>query len=145
MKNPQGCHTHIWLKKRQSCQNYTILWAHEDNRISFFPLFNEKIFALMSIFCKKKRLFSKKHSALMHIFLSKKRPSSKNTMLSCLWLHFFVKNPCCHAHIWLQKPQFCQYYSILWAKKVKKIPFLPIFHGKITALMPMICKKTSIL
>ena len=50
---PPRCHTHIWLKKRQSCQNYTIFWANEDNRISFFPLFNEKIFALMSIFCKK--------------------------------------------------------------------------------------------
>ena len=90
---PPRCHTHIWLKKRQSCQNYTILWAHEDNRISFFPLFNEKIFALMSIFCKKKRLFSKKHSALMPIFLSKKRPSSQKHGALMSLITFFRKKP----------------------------------------------------
>ena len=37
--------------------------------------------------------------------------------------------------------QFCQNYTILWAIKVNKIPFFPIFHEKIDAFMNIFCKK----
>ena len=29
-------------KKRQFCQNYTILWAQKDNKMSFFPIFHKE-------------------------------------------------------------------------------------------------------
>ena len=52
----------------------------------------------------------------------------------------FFKKSCCHAHDWPTKRQFCQNYTLLWAKKVNRMPFFPISHEKITALMPIFCK-----
>ena len=54
---------------------------------------------------------------------------------------FFRKKPMLPCPYLVTKPQFCQYYSILWAKKVKKIPFLPIFTEKSLLSCPWFVKK----
>ena len=38
---PQSCHIHIWIKKRQFWQNYSIWWTQKINRMPFFPIFHE--------------------------------------------------------------------------------------------------------
>ena len=101
----------------------------------------------MSIF-RNKRPFSKNHSALMPIFCQKYVHSLKITLLSCpyfikktsilsksrcshvIFSNFSLKTPCCHVHIWSKKRQFCQNYTILWAKKVNRMPFFSDFTRK---------------
>ena len=61
-------------------------------RCSFFPIFHEKLIALMPIFFQKKRPFSKKHNVLIPIFNHKIVHSLKNTVLSCHFFNFFSKN-----------------------------------------------------
>ena len=76
--------------------------------------------------------------------MSKKRPSSqKHNALMSFSLHFSWKNSSCHSHIWSKKRRFCQSYTILWPKKVNRIPFFLIFRTKITALIPIFCKKKN--
>ena len=41
------------IKKRQFCQNNTILWAKEVSMMPFFSHFSEKNIALIPIFCEK--------------------------------------------------------------------------------------------
>ena len=52
-----------------------------------------------------------------------------------------MKNPCCQAHIWSKERQSCQNYTLFWVKKVAGMPFFSIFVWKITALMPIFCRK----
>ena len=79
----------IGKKKRKFCQNYTLLWAKKVNRMPFFPISDEKITALMSIFCQK-RLFSKnKTSTLL-----------KTKCSRVIFSFFFIKTPYSYAHIW---------------------------------------------
>ena len=96
----------------------------------------------------------------VHI-LSTRRPFSKNTLVSC---PYFVKNinsqktrcshiiffsnlkwkiPCCHTHIWSKKCKFCENYTILWAKKVNRMPFFLICHEKISTLIPYFVKNVQ--
>ena len=99
----------------------------------------------MPIFCQKNRPFSKKQAALMTIFCQKKRPfSQKHGALMSFFSNFSWKTPCFHAHIWSKKRQFCQNYTLLWAKEVKRMPFfsLSIFHEKMNALITYIVKTT---
>ena len=83
----------------------------------------------VSYFFARKNINSHAH------ILSKKRSFQKKTLLSCpyfvkktfiisktrcshvIFFNFFMKNPCCHTHIWSKKHQFCQNYTILWDKK----------------------------
>ena len=54
---------------------------------------------------------------------------------------YLLKTPYYHAHIQSKKRQNCQNYKILWAKKVNRMPFFPIFHEKMTFLMPIFYQK----
>ena len=64
---------------------------------------------------------------------------SKHGALS-FFFNFFMKS-CSHAHDWPTKRQFYQNYTLLWAKKVNRMPFFSDFsRKKITALMPIFCK-----
>ena len=66
------------VKKRKFRENCNILWAKKAIKTSFFRIFNEKINALMYIFCKnvhKNTLFSCPY--LLSIFCQKKRPFSQ--------------------------------------------------------------------
>ena len=113
-KHGAWCHLHrIFHEKTMlSCpclaknasilSNYTILGAKKVHMIPFFPIFHEKITALMPVFCKKTSILSKKLCPQV-IF----------------WFNFFMKTPCCHAHIWCKKRQFCQ-NNIKWIMGQKK-------------------------
>ena len=79
----------------------------------FFPIFHEKITA--PIFCQKK-VHSLKNTLLLCPYFVKKRPfSQKHNAPMSFFSNFSWKTPCCHAHIWSKKRQFCQNYAILWA------------------------------
>ena len=80
------CHVHIWSKKRQLCQNYTIFCVQKSNRMPFFSdfsrknncsythVFSKNVYSLwkhnipMPIICRKSP-FSRKHFAHIKFFL----------------------------------------------------------------------------
>ena len=68
---------------------------------------------------------------------------SKHGALS-FFFKFFMKS-CCHAHDWPTKRQFCQNYTLLWAKKVNRMPFFFRFITKNSMLSCPYFVKTSIL
>ena len=114
MKNPLLSCLYL-IKKPSILSKLLILWIKEVNRMLFFflPIFYGKITSLMPIFCQENVHCQKIQCSQVHI-LSKNVQSLKNTVLWCQFLKFFTKTPCCQAHIWLKKRQFCQNYTILW-------------------------------
>ena len=125
---PPCCHVHIWLKKSQFCQNYTILWAKKVNQMPFFSDFTRKNKCSHAHILSKKRTFSKTDTAPMSIFYQNNVRSLKNTVLSRHFFKFFIKNPILPCPYLLKKTrQFCQNYIILWAQKVKRMPFFSYF------------------
>ena len=123
------CHVYIWSKNRQFCQNYLYYGSKKSIGCSFFFRFStEKSPLSCPYFVKKTSTLKKIHCSQVHI-LSKNVQSLKNTVLWCQFFKFFTKTPCCQAHIWLKKRQFCQNYTILWTSQ-KDVLFLPIFHKK---------------
>ena len=112
----------------------------------FFSDFSRKNHCSLTPILSKKRPFSKKHPALMPIFCQKNVHPHKNTVLSChFFLIFYVKPPCSHTHIWSEKRPFCRNNTILWAKKVNRMPFFRFFTKKSLLSCPYFVKKTSIL
>ena len=84
--------------------------------------------------------FSKKHVAVIPIFSQKTVHSLKTRYSHVLFSIFSWKTPCCHAHDWSKKHQFCQNCNLLWplwATKKIGCPFFSISHEKINALMPI--------
>ena len=88
-------------KKRQFCEKYSILLAKKVNRMPFFSdssrnFVKQCLFLLLSCqyFVNKKCILSKIQGALMSFFQN------------------FHEKPL-NAHIWSQKLQFCQNYTIL--------------------------------
>ena len=73
----------------------------------------------MPTFCQKTSILSK-NRALMSFF---QKVFMINMPLSC---------PCS-----VKKHQFCQKYTILWASRVNRMPFFPIFLEKIAVLKPI--------
>ena len=109
----------------------------------FVSYFHEKISTLMPIFCQKNAHSKKITLVSCPYFVKKTSIISKTRCSHVIFFNFFMKNPCCHTHIWSKKHQFCQNYTILWDKKVNRIPVLLIFHQKVTALMPDFCQKNA--
>ena len=91
----------------------------------------------MPIF-ERKRTFSKKHNALMPIFGQK---TSFLTKTRVICFKFCMKDPLLSYPYLVEKYQFCQYYSIVWPKKVNKMVFYAILHEKINARMPIFYQK----
>ena len=68
---------------------------------------------------------------IFRIFLKICEILSQNTVLSCpFFSNFSWKTPCSHAHDWSKKRKFCQNYTLLWAKKVNRMPFFSDFSRK---------------
>ena len=123
------CNAHIWSKKSQFCQN-NIIWAKKVNRMPFFPTSHAKITALMPIFCQQNANSLKTHFSHVHIF-SKNINSLKHTVVSYHFFQSCYEKPLAVVPIVGQKNrQFCQNYTILWAKKVNRMPFSPYFSRK---------------
>ena len=83
----------------------------------------------------------------MPIFCPENVYALKNTVLTCnFFFKFVMKNPLLSCTYLVKKRRFCQNYTILWAKRVNRIPFFSDFswknlHEKITALLSIFCQK----
>ena len=144
IKKTLCCHAQIWLEERQFCHNDTILLAKKINRMPFFSDFELKNHSSHAHLLSKKRPFSIKHNDLMPIFCQKNVNSLKIIVVWYNFLQIFHEKPQAVMPIFVRKKkrQFSQHYTILWAKKVNRMPPLfPIFDEKITALMPILCQK----
>ena len=80
----------------------------------------------------------KKDNALIHIFGQK---TSFLTKQRVICFKFCMKDPLLSYPYLVEKYKFCQYYSIVWPKKVNKMVFYPILHEKINARMPILYQK----
>ena len=133
------------VKKRQFCQNYTILRAKSKPDALFLRFFMKNHWSNAHILSKN-RQFSKKHIALMSIFCQKNVHSPKNTVLLFHFFQIFLQRTNGDAHFWSNKDQFCQNFTILRAKKLNRMPFFPILHEKKPCShVHILAKKTSIL
>ena len=129
MKNPLLSCPYL-IKKRQFCQNNTILWAKEVSMMPFFFRFLTKKSSLLCPYFVKKRPFSKKHNALKSIFCQKNVHSLKNTVLLCHFFKIFMKNPLLSRPYLVKKRQFSQKYIIIWPNKSIGCPFFRFFTKK---------------
>ena len=109
--------------------------------MSFFSRYSTKKSLFSFTYFVKKRPFSKKHIGLVTNICRKHVQSLKTKWFHVIFFIFLRKTPCCHAHLLLKKRQYWQHYTILWTKKVNKMLFIPTFHEKISAFMPIFCKK----
>ena len=87
-------------------------------------LFSKKDSALESMLCQKNVHFSQKHSGLMSFFFK----------------FFMKKTPLSRPYL-VKKRQFRKNYTIIWAQKVRRMPFFPIFHWKVNSLLPIFWEK----
>ena len=97
-----------WLvKKRQVCQNYTLLCAKKVNRMIFFPIFSKKNNCSHApIFCQKMSILLKNIS-YVHILSKKCSFSQKHSALMSYFFKIFHKKPP------TVMPKLCQKTSIL--------------------------------
>ena len=110
--------------------SFKTIWAKKVNRMPFFPISHEKITALMPIFCQQNANSLKTHFSHVHIF-SKNINSLKHAVVSYHFFQICYEKPLAVVPIVGQKNrQFCQNYTILWAKKVNRMPFPPYFSRK---------------
>ena len=130
----------IFDKKSILSKQYYIMSQRSQQDALFLRFLTKKLSLLCPYFVKNV------HSLNSHAnILTRKRLSSQKQYSHVIRFKFFIKNPCCHAHIWSKKRKFCQNYTMLRAKKDNRIPFFMIFHEKILLSCPYFVKKTSIL
>ena len=111
------------------------------NRMPFLFRFFTKISLLSCQYLSKIRLFSKKHSALMPILVKKKRPlSQKHSALMWFFFNFSWKTPAV-VHMIGQKTSILSKLHSILGQKSHRMPFFPISHEKISALMSIFCQK----
>ena len=132
------------VKKKVNSVKTTLYYGRKKSiGCPFLPIFQGKITALMPMLFQKD-VHSLKNTLLScPYFVEKTSILSKTLYSHIIFLTFKWKTPCCHAHIWSKNRQFCQNYIILWIKKVNRMLFFfPIFHGKVTSLMPIFCQES---
>ena len=130
------------VKKRQFRKNYTIIWAQKVRRMPFFPIFHWKVNSLLPIFWEKNVHYLKTNCSHAHIWSKKRQFSKKNSALITFFSNFSWKTPSPVKPIFGPKNCQCfQNYTILWAKKVKRMPFFPTFHEKLLLSCPYFVKK----
>ena len=129
MKNPLLSCPYL-IKKRQFCQNNTILWAKEVRRMPLFFRFLTKNYRSYAHILWKNVHSLKKHTALKSIFCQKNVISLKNTVLLCHFFKIFMKNPLLSRPYLVKKRQFSQKYIIIWPNKSIGCPFFRFFTKK---------------
>ena len=118
---------------RPFCRNYTILWAIKVNKI-----FTKKSTLSFTYFVKK--VHSQKNTLLScPYFVQKKSILSKTLYSHVIFFNFLMKNPLLPCPYFFKKKsilskQHCMDYG---SKKSIGRLLSPIFHEKITALMPI--------
>ena len=125
-------------RKRQFCKNYTILWAPRVNRMPFFPIFHEKIIALIPIFRQKNVNSLKSTLTSCPNFVKKTSISSKNCAIMSLFSKFSQQIHCSCARIWSKNVNSVKATPIYGPKKSINCPFFRFFTTK-SALMLIFC------
>ena len=98
--------------------------GYKVGRISLLSDFHENILALMLIFCQENVHSLKSTLSSCLYFVQKNVHSRKNNVLSCYFFsNFYEKPPAVTSIFGPKKRQFCQTYTILLAKKVKRMSF----------------------
>ena len=99
MKNPLLSCPYL-IKKRQFCQNNTILWAKEVSRMPFFCDFSRKNYRSYAHILWK-NVHSLKNTLLSSLYFVKKTSILSKTLCSyVIFSKFSWKTPCCQDHIW---------------------------------------------
>ena len=129
MKNPLLSCPYL-IKKRQFCQNNTILWAKEVSMMPFFSDFSRKNYrSYAHILWKNVHLL--KNTLLSSLYFVKKKVHSlKNTVLLCHFFKIFMKNPLLSRPYLVKKRQLSQKYIIIWPNKSIGCPFFRFFTKK---------------
>ena len=126
-KTPCG-QANMWSKKRQFCQNYTILWAQQVKN-NVFSDFLQNIIASTLIFCQK-NVHSLKNTLLSCPYVVKKSQFSKKLYSHIIFFLILNEKPLAAIPIFGQKTSILSNYNILWGKTVNKLPFFLIFVKK---------------
>ena len=113
----------IGQKNANSVKTTVYIICQKSQPDALFPRLITKKSLLFRPYFVQKTSILKKHGALMPIFCRKNARSLKNTLFS------------------FHRRQFCQNYTILWAKKVNRTPLFSDFSHKIIALIPIFYQK----
>ena len=125
MKNPMLSYPYLDKKTSILSKLHNIMGQKKSIRCPLFRFFTKKSLLSCPYFVKNV------HSLNSHAnILTRKRLSSQKQYSHVIRFKFFIKNPCCHAHIWSKKRKFCQNYTMLRAKKDNRIPFFYDFSRK---------------
>ena len=128
MKNPP-CHSHISPKNVNSAKT-TLYFGPKKIRMPLFSYLSRKNKCSHAHILSKKHPFSKKHTAVMPRACQINVHSLKNTVLSCNFFQFFYENSPALIPFSHKKRKFCQKYTILWVKKLDRMPFFSDFLQK---------------
>ena len=145
MKNPLLSSPYM-VKKRQICQNYTILGQKRIGCPSF-QIFHGKIIALISNahILSKNRPFSKNHLFLCPYYVKKTSILTKTNCSHIIFIKFFIKNSL-RSYLYLVKKTSILSKLHIMTKKVNRMSFFSDISRQKFALMPIYFqKKTSIL
>ena len=133
------CHAYIWSKNINSVKALLHFWV---NRMPIFLLiFHVKLTALMPLFCQK-NVYSLKNTMLSFPYLVEKRPfSQKHRALMCFFFSKFSWKTSAVVHMIGQKTSILSKLHSILGQKSHRMPFFPIYHEKISALMSIFCQK----
>jgi len=142
-KNPY-CHAHIWSKNVNSMKA-TLFYGLKKSKGCPFSRIFKKISLLSCPYFIKNTPILKKNTVLSRPYFVKKNVHSLKKLYSHVILsQIFMKNSLPSCTYLVKKRIFCRNCSMFGSDKSIGYPF-PIFHGKITVLIPIFCQKTSIL
>ena len=100
------------------------------NRMLFlFRFFTKKSLLSCPYFIKNTSILLK-HTALIPILVKKTSILSKTRCSHVLFFQIFHEKLLLSCTWLVKKCQFCQNYTLFWAKKVNMMPFFPISHKK---------------
>ena len=105
-----------------------------------FRFFTKKSLLSWKYFIKNTYILKKTHCSHAHIS-QKNVHSLKNTMLSCAFFSNFSWKTPAVVHMIGQKTSILSKLHSILGQKSHRMPFFPISHEKITALMSIFCKK----
>ena len=86
------CHAHIWSKNVNSVKTTLYYGPTKSIGCPFFPIFHEKIPALMTIFCQK-NVHSLKNKLLSCLYFVKKSILSKTLRSHVIFFQIFHEKP----------------------------------------------------
>ena len=105
-----------------------------------FRFFTKKSLLSWKYFIKNTYILKKTHCSHAHIS-QKNVHSLKNTVLSCIFFSIFSWKTSAVVHMIGQKTSILSKLHSILGQKSHRMPFFPISHEKISALMSIFCQK----